>query len=623
MPESPQRRWKNALILLFVWLLCAIYIGMNLKRGWVPHDEGTLGQTAERVLQGEIPHRDFNDPYTGGLSYLDALVFRLFGINLIWLRYALFVFFLLWIPAVFAIAREFCGPWSAAGVTLLAAAWSIPVYSAAMPSWFCLFFATFGILAVLRYIRQPRPYWLVLAGLSGGFSFLIKSIGLYYVAGVLLFFVYREQLIARDPESRVQESRPQRNPVYFSFVVLCLVLFLVVLLQLVIGSVGSPELFHFVLPGFALVLLLAIRERDSANIGNWPRFRELSLMAAPFLAGVALPVLIFFAMYWHFGAFHRLMLGLFVLPFRRVLDAQSPPPKLGREIPAILAVFVTVLIAVLRGKWRLILSRLAILVMVILLFTSRLWKLSYLLVLYSARGLVPVLAAAAVIALYLRGKRAEKARVLDQRLMLLLSVTVLCSLVQYPFAAPIYFFYVAPLVVLCVAGFLSLIENPPRTSLWVIGACYLLFAVFAVRPTFIYDIGHGYQPDRETVPLALQRAPGLRVSQRDVIRYGELIPFVSHLAAGQPILAGPDCPEVYFLSGLKNPTPVLFDFLQDPNDYEREMERLLDRPQFIRVVVVSDHPYFSHYQLEILRSLVTNRFPESRQFDSFEVFWRP
>src|SRR5215472_10498088 len=113
MPENPQRRWKNALILLFVWLLCAIYIGMNLKRGWVPHDEGALGQAAERVLQGEIPHRDFNDPYTGGLSYLDALVFGLFGINLIWLRYALFVFFLLWVPAVFAIAREFCCPWSA------------------------------------------------------------------------------------------------------------------------------------------------------------------------------------------------------------------------------------------------------------------------------------------------------------------------------------------------------------------------------------------------------------------------------------------------------------------------------------------------------------------------------
>jgi hypothetical protein len=73
------------------------------------------------------------------------------------LRWVLFVFFLSWVPAVFAIAREFCAPWPAAGITVLSVLWSVPNYPAAMPSWYCLFFATFGVLALLRYLCTPHP----------------------------------------------------------------------------------------------------------------------------------------------------------------------------------------------------------------------------------------------------------------------------------------------------------------------------------------------------------------------------------------------------------------------------------------------------------------------------------
>jgi len=77
--------------LLFVWLASALLRRHQPETRLGPHDEGTLGQAAERVLQREMPHRDFEDPYTGGLSYLDALVFRLLGPNLIGLRFPLFI----------------------------------------------------------------------------------------------------------------------------------------------------------------------------------------------------------------------------------------------------------------------------------------------------------------------------------------------------------------------------------------------------------------------------------------------------------------------------------------------------------------------------------------------------
>src|ERR1035438_3469802 len=59
-------------------------------------DDGALSQSALRVMQGQLPHRDFAEIYTGGLSFIHALAFRIFGVNLISLRICVFLFFLAW-----------------------------------------------------------------------------------------------------------------------------------------------------------------------------------------------------------------------------------------------------------------------------------------------------------------------------------------------------------------------------------------------------------------------------------------------------------------------------------------------------------------------------------------------
>ncbi len=61
--------------LLGVWLVCVVYFVFFVFRGWIPVDEGLLAQTAERVLAGELPHRDFDDCYTGGLAIFYAAAF--------------------------------------------------------------------------------------------------------------------------------------------------------------------------------------------------------------------------------------------------------------------------------------------------------------------------------------------------------------------------------------------------------------------------------------------------------------------------------------------------------------------------------------------------------------------
>ena len=136
-----------------VWVACGVYLASRLAYGWNPHDEGLLAQTALRVLGGELPHRDFDDAYTGGLAIYHAGVFRLLGTSLIALRIALLAAYLAWLPIVYWIARKF-GAWGAATfVMAIVAVWSVPNRVAAMPSWYNLFLATAGAAALIKFLE--------------------------------------------------------------------------------------------------------------------------------------------------------------------------------------------------------------------------------------------------------------------------------------------------------------------------------------------------------------------------------------------------------------------------------------------------------------------------------------
>jgi hypothetical protein len=70
--------------------LSLAYLVPFVPRGWIPHDEGMLGQSAERLLRGDMPHVDYQETYTGGLTWLYAAVFRFGRIDLLTLRWTLF-----------------------------------------------------------------------------------------------------------------------------------------------------------------------------------------------------------------------------------------------------------------------------------------------------------------------------------------------------------------------------------------------------------------------------------------------------------------------------------------------------------------------------------------------------
>ena len=115
---------------------------------------------AERVLLGELPHRDFDGMYSGGLELFHALAFKLFGTRLISLRMAIFVVFLPTVPLLYRMGRRLGGPISASVAVLLAVAWGLPNYTSAMPSWYNLFLAIYGTAALFEFMEDGRKPWL-------------------------------------------------------------------------------------------------------------------------------------------------------------------------------------------------------------------------------------------------------------------------------------------------------------------------------------------------------------------------------------------------------------------------------------------------------------------------------
>ncbi len=609
------RGLRPALILLLVWLACAAYEGALLKRGWVPHDDGTFASSAQRVVQGEMPHRDFDELYTGGLTYLNGAAFRVSGANFATLRWMLFLFFLAWVPALFYIASRLVPPLAAGLITCLAVAASVPVYSAPVPSWYNLFFATFGTAAALRFLENRNRWWLAIAGLCAGLSFLAKISGLYFLAAIFLFVIFWEQT-----ESQSQSSSSRRGIAAYSIFIAAGLLAFVLTLFKTVASANPAYVAHFILPGVSVALYLLWSEFNDSHVPSASRFRRLIGLLSPVLAAFLVPVIAFLIPYARAGALRSFLVGVFVSPTKRFSFAALHPTHLRAMNLIATAALGALLYLASKGRT---FSRRQQLVLVCVLFgllvASGPVRPIYSFIWSSMVLLVPVTATIVVIVLaYATDLDVEK----RQRLFLLISVLAVTSLIQFPFAAPVYFCYVTPLILLAVVALSTL--RPSRNGFVFASVLifYLAFWIFRATPGFIYNLGLRYAPNQQTATLTLARGGALRVDPQLADEYARLITLIQQHATGNYIYAGPDAPEVYFLAGKQNPTRTLFDFLdQDTVHRNQNILDAIARNQ-VNVIAVREQPYFSRPLSPQLIQALAAQFPNVQTVGEFQVRWR-
>lgn len=608
---------RAAAFLACVWILSLGYLGFYLKRNWVPHDEGTYAQSAERVLQGELPHRDFIDSYTGGLTFLNALAFRVFGVNLASLRIALFILFATWVPCLFYIASRSVSTSTAAAITFLCVAWSVPNYPAAVPSWYNLFFATFGIAALLRYIEASARRWLIVAGFCGGLSIVVKITGLYFVFAVFLFLIFREQIHARSDNV----SSAFKNRVYGAFVTIGLALFLASLIRLVYRIQGMRGLVFFVMPSSFLVGLLVYREFVEPRGPDRHRFADIISVVTSFGAAVAVPILVLLIPYGFSHSTGALWHDIFDGTDKQLLFSATAAPN-PIAILVLFPIGLFIFLALVSGRQ----DRLLCGTFLSLYFAAILWASSHNQLIFtlgwlSMASVIPAITFAGVLSL-------AHPRILkrlgihrQQQIMLLIGVMGLVSLVQFPFSTPVYFCYVAPLAILAATFLAGSIERPPRLALGSLVGFYVLFAVLWLTPRFNLKPLDEVSPGMKTQRLTLARAGNLLVDSSDAKLYEMLIPSIQSHAEGDFIYAAPDCPEVYFLAGLKNPTRTIFEF-RDDSAGRTDKILLTLKSHEVNVVAINRKPRFSHTLEPGLVEALDKLYPNSEEVGHFQLRWK-
>jgi hypothetical protein len=593
---------------VFMLVAALVYLSHFVPRGWIPHDEGMLGQGADYILRGGIPHIDYEEPYTGGLSWLYAALFRISGVDLLHVRWLLFVgaSWATWL--MYAIFRRYLRPTGAALATWVALAWSFPNYFAGLPSWWLLICALACVWAVIRYVETRKWRALIAAGLAVGVAIAIKQTGVYLLVALVLSLLH-------DGDSNTVSSwlASVERLVRWGAGVSASVIAVLIL---------APRVFHaeglyLLVPAVACAMtLFRPVERDAKP--SHARSPLAQVLVATAVAALPLACLL-----TPYAARHRLwdfVHGSFFLPRERLAFASAPMPDVRAIITGV--PLLALVFAVPRSGS---VSRAAILppmlwATAILLPIVALWNvLSYQIIWQSSRAfaaLVPV-----AICWRLASGRIRHP---EQRAVLFVSAAMLAwaSLNQFPFAAPVYFSYVAPLAVVAAVAAASAESRLERRTLLPWAAMLLLFAVVSSNRAYIESLGAFHAPRRFDSALDLPRAH-LKLGRSEAQEYRRLVLSIDFRlrAGGGPLIAGPDCPEVYFLAGQINPSGTLFEFFSQ-NPIDRGADEDIAAWSRGEVIVLNHAPHFSVPLSERLTAKLRREFPSGEDIGRFELRWR-
>ena len=215
--------------------------------------------------------------------------------------------------------------------------WSVPNYPASMPSWFNLFLATFGTLALLWGLETRRRRWMILAGVAGGVSFLFKLSGVFYLMGGGI------ALIATSFRPRPDGVADAGARSGAAIVTLALVL-VVILLGVPISRAGVAEVVRFLVPLGVLIAALIWREWRHGGLTALARGRALLETLGPFALGALLPVTGYALFLLWMDALPQTIQGVLVTPFRRLDSGMMHPPP-----PS--ALVYTMVLGLLLVKW--------------------------------------------------------------------------------------------------------------------------------------------------------------------------------------------------------------------------------------------------------------------------------
>jgi hypothetical protein len=199
---------------------------------------------------------------------------------------------------------------------------------------------------------------------------------------------------------------------------------------------------------------------------------------------------------------------------------------------------------------------------------------------------------------------------------LLLLLVAFLTLVQYPFGTPVYYFYVAPLVVLASAGLVAYLDVGSRLIPALLLCAYAAFAILIVDRGYLVT-----QPEAHTVILDSNRA-SILVTPDERTEFRRAAGLLAGHGSGRYVFAGPDAPALYFLSDRENPTRALFDFLDDTDSARgKNLLHALEMHGVTAIAINYDPKFSPRLQPSTIRALRA-MYPSRTDVGRFEVRWK-
>src|SRR6266567_8036597 len=149
---------------LLVFLFSLAYLCVFLRYSSLEPDEGILLQGGQRILDGQIPYRDFFSFYTPGAFYLVAAMFKVFGNAFVVARMSLAITGAACSVVTYALARRVCSR----GFALLAAALTTVAGVAyrflVLHNWYSTLLACLALYSAVRLLESRKPAWAFATG---------------------------------------------------------------------------------------------------------------------------------------------------------------------------------------------------------------------------------------------------------------------------------------------------------------------------------------------------------------------------------------------------------------------------------------------------------------------------
>jgi len=193
------RHTESLVVLVLLALTTLVYAILFNRANVLSHSIGYNLYASERVLEGAVPYRDFHTLYPPAIFYLNALLFKWFGISLHSALLGVMVFKVLTVLTIYLSGREIMPVVWAVLAALLSLLWLRPNGPfKSVPMHYGALFLALAMYLLLRYENKKHLRYVFFAGISLGLVALFKhNIGAYALTGTMALLIFENIRLRR------------------------------------------------------------------------------------------------------------------------------------------------------------------------------------------------------------------------------------------------------------------------------------------------------------------------------------------------------------------------------------------------------------------------------------------